>query len=111
MKTTEKIAHDVITDNYGDLDGLAVELRARQLQVNDVVSLVTAAIETHRQPQLELHGLFREMAEHLDYCGYGDNWERSLATGTKLPARVNAMLARLATDDTSAAQETNDEDH
>ncbi len=36
----------------------------------------------------------RDMASHLDYCGYGDNWERECADASKLPERVAALLKK-----------------
>lgn len=44
--------------------------------------------------------LFKEMAEHLDYCGYGDSWERECAEAKNLPQRVGYMLAKLNKGDT-----------
>lgn len=35
----------------------------------------------------------KEAVAHLDYCGYGDNWERECANDDKLPERLDALLA------------------
>lgn len=43
----------------------------------------------------ELKALFLEAAEHLDYCGYGDKWERECADDTRLRDRVAAMVLLL----------------
>jgi len=49
--------------------------------------------------------LFSEAASHLDYCGYGDRWERECAKD--LPERIEAELKRIeeilkASEDTPA---------
>lgn len=31
---------------------------------------------------------------HLDYCGYGDNWERECAHAAELPSKLEAALGR-----------------
>ncbi len=36
--------------------------------------------------------MLREAEEHLDYCGYGDNYERKLARETKLKERIFLAL-------------------
>lgn len=35
---------------------------------------------------------FQLMREHLDYCGYGDNWERECAYHQKLPDKVEKVF-------------------
>lgn len=30
-----------------------------------------------------------EAQSHLDYCGYGDNWERECADAKKLPKQID----------------------
>jgi hypothetical protein len=30
---------------------------------------------------------------HLDYCGYGDSWERECAVHAKLPKKIEAAIA------------------
>ena len=34
--------------------------------------------------------VLREASEHLDYCGYGDSWERECAGD--LPTRIETIL-------------------
>lgn len=36
--------------------------------------------------------LLKEAYEHLEYCGYGDSYERTLAWEDKLPTRLNEHL-------------------
>ena len=43
----------------------------------------------------ELVKLFAEMADHLDFCGYGDQYERECARDDKLPQRVEGMRKNL----------------
>ena len=31
--------------------------------------------------------------DHLDYCNYGDNWERECAREAKLPEKIEAAIA------------------
>lgn len=31
--------------------------------------------------------------EHLEWCGYGDSWERECAMEAKLPQKIEAALA------------------
>jgi len=44
----------------------------------------------------ELFLLFIEAANHLEYCSYGDNYERECARDDKLPKRVNSMVIKLS---------------
>ena len=37
----------------------------------------------------------QEASDHLDYCGYGDHWERECATEAKLPQKIEAALKAL----------------
>lgn len=39
--------------------------------------------------------LFQEARSHLEYCGYGDNWERECAKEDKLPERLEKMATRI----------------
>lgn len=32
--------------------------------------------------------------QHLEYCGYGDKWERDIAKAKKLPEQVETALAK-----------------
>lgn len=38
--------------------------------------------------------LFQEAVAHLEYCGYGDAWERECADVDKLPQRLERMVRR-----------------
>jgi len=38
-----------------------------------------------------LHAL-KKAYEHLEYCGYGDNWERGLAMGEGLPGMIEKAI-------------------
>ena len=38
--------------------------------------------------------LLCEIQDHLEYCGWGDSWERELAEGTKLPERLEEFMKR-----------------
>lgn len=40
-----------------------------------------------------LYEALKEAVQHLDYCGYGDSWERECAREAKLPERLDAALA------------------
>jgi len=39
--------------------------------------------------------LFQEAVAHLEYCGYGDWYEKSCAMEDKLPERLEKMNARI----------------
>ena len=45
----------------------------------------------------ELIKLFNEAVSHLEYCGYGDAWERECAEYKNLPERLEAMQKYLET--------------
>ena len=34
----------------------------------------------------------QEASSHLDYCGYGDSWEREGAYDQKLPEKISTAL-------------------
>lgn len=44
---------------------------------------------------LKLANLFREAVSHLDWCGYGDQFESECARKDKLPQRLFAMQTRV----------------
>lgn len=39
--------------------------------------------------------LLKEATDHLEYCGYGDSWERECAVKDKLPERLNKFLIEM----------------
>ena len=43
----------------------------------------------------ELEAAFRAAAEHLDWTGYGDSYERGCARDSGLVAEIEQMLKRL----------------
>ncbi len=38
--------------------------------------------------------LFKELLHHMEYCGWGDKWERECADYSKLPERCDALVAK-----------------
>ena len=38
----------------------------------------------------------KDASEHLDYCGYGDSWERECAVHQELPKRVDEAVGAYA---------------
>ena len=40
----------------------------------------------------ELVDALEEAKEHLDYCGYGDSWERECAEASKLEETIDSAL-------------------
>lgn len=53
------------------------------------------ARDTVRAEYERLRAVFLRAAEHLDYCGYGDGWERECAADSGLVAEVTALAAEL----------------
>lgn len=49
-----------------------------------------ATITTLRNWQRKLATVLEEAEQHLDYCGYGDKWERECAEASKLSERIAA---------------------
>lgn len=43
----------------------------------------------------ELKRLAYDMAQHLEFCGYGDSWERECARDSGLIKRVDNWLAKV----------------
>ena len=37
----------------------------------------------------------KEVNDHLDYCGWGDSWERECATAQKLPEKWEKALIKM----------------
>lgn len=58
----------------------------------------------------ELAALFEEAANHLEYTGYGDSWERECARADKLPERIQAMRARLLKEGLITEDDNDDEE-
>ena len=53
-------------------------------------------IERLREKCKNIVLLLKDCDEHLDYCGYGDSWERSMAYEKDLPNRLEAALKEIA---------------
>jgi hypothetical protein len=53
-------------------------------------------IERLREKCKNIMLLLKDCDEHLDYCGYGDSWERSMAYEKDLPNRLEAALKEIA---------------
>jgi hypothetical protein len=47
--------------------------------------------ETREFDEMEL---LIDAAYHLEYCNYGDSWERECATEGKLPERIRSFLRK-----------------
>lgn len=41
----------------------------------------------------QLYEALKAAKEHLDYCGYGDSWERECARAQKLEEKIDEALA------------------
>lgn len=39
-----------------------------------------------------LRDALKAAEEHLEYCGYGDRWERECAFGAELPTKIQEAL-------------------
>lgn len=57
-------------------------------------TLIAARVRAERlvKERDEIKKLFLELAEHAEYCGYGDSYERSGAKESGLIQRVNEMV-------------------
>ena len=53
-------------------------------------------IERLREKCKNMVLLLKDCDEHLDYCGYGDRWEREMAYSIDLPNRLEAALKEIA---------------
>ncbi len=42
----------------------------------------------------DLLEMLKEAYNHLDYCGFGDSWEREYAQKAKLDKRISAAIAK-----------------
>lgn len=52
--------------------------------------------EEHKALRIQLHEamlLLAEARDHLEYCGYGDRWERECAREAELPQRLDAYIS------------------
>lgn len=47
---------------------------------------------TDRELAQMLYLALKEATEHLEYCGYGDSWERQCAYSEKLPEKLEAAI-------------------
>lgn len=43
---------------------------------------------------LEARKLIHQLVKHLDYCNYGDQWERECAQYSKLPKRADEYVKK-----------------
>jgi len=43
----------------------------------------------------QLHAALKAASDHLDYCGYGDNWERECARASGIEKQIEDALALL----------------
>lgn len=69
-------------------------IRPAQFPVNGVVAfdIRDQAIARLVAAAPDLYAALEAAEEHLDYCGYGDNWERECAAG--LPMQIATALAK-----------------
>lgn len=42
----------------------------------------------------DLLAALKKARDHLEYCGYGDSYERSAAVAAKLPELIDAAIAK-----------------
>ena len=42
----------------------------------------------------EVQTVLKKAYDHLEYCGFGDNWERSIATDTGLPDLIQSTIVK-----------------
>ena len=59
---------------------------------SDVFLPAIDEIERLREKCKNMVLLLKDCDEHLDYCGYGDSWEREMAYSIDLPNRLEAAL-------------------
>jgi hypothetical protein len=43
---------------------------------------------------VELLEALKSAVEHLEYCGYGDSWERGCANHDKLPEKLQFAISK-----------------
>ena len=77
--------------------GMAIRKQERIEEAERECAALKARLAEAERLLIEAHG-------HLEYCGYGDRWERECAMGSKLPERLSAFIDRTA-DSASLTQE------
>ncbi len=68
----------------------AIALRGTELK-SLAFELVDLARRLEREVTL-LRTALQAASDHLDYCGYGDKWERECAQESKLPENIARVL-------------------
>ncbi len=53
-------------------------------------SFIVTACNSHE----ELLNALKQAKEHLEYCNYGDNWEKECAYREKLPEKIEKAIAK-----------------
>jgi len=97
--------YNFIQLNIGEAEAAALALRSAAEQAEQLAFLmspesgvvekaraIVAAEQAERMQ--EMRELLQEAYDHLEYCGYGDSWERECAMEAKLPKRLAALLER-----------------
>lgn len=51
-------------------------------------------IRSQQEEIKQLRGMCKELYEHLDYCGWGDSWERECACSNNLPDRAKSIIEK-----------------
>lgn len=63
--------------------------RKKEYELTSIV-IATAPLSLAK----ELQKVLADASAHLDFCGYGDKWERECARESKLEERIEAVLTR-----------------
>ena len=51
-------------------------------------------IKVNKHAAIDLLIALKAAKEHLDYCGYGDSWERECAEESKLEEMIDTAIAK-----------------
>ena len=57
-----------------------------------ISSLKDAKIKKLENVNTDLLEALESASEHLDYCGYGDRWEKECAYADKLPEKIEKAI-------------------
>lgn len=53
---------------------------------------MTKKLKTDITSVRRLYNALTDAKDHLEYCGYGDSWERECADAAKLPKKIEDAL-------------------
>lgn len=85
----------ICNNDENQLGLLLSEITEERQEEKRAIKSLTTERDAHKAQSDRLREALEDAKKHLDYCGYGDKWERECAKSEKLPQKIEAALAAM----------------